>query len=226
MFSQLPLSEKDGRLFSYAGEWCGAPHANVAAVRHALLERKAAREAYEDGKPAAPVAAKCQLLRVACEGLVRALSSTKCVCAGAASLLTCADHQIAPALSDTFKKIFCSCRDPSAEETALAASEAGRAYACLRDRGIRRPEVYALCCCLSAFREDLTLADGTLSFEALRLLYKIARHVFEEEDPERALLRGRATCTIIGKTFTDPYDIILQYETWILSNSNVQSARP
>lgn len=227
MFSQLVLSEKDARLLAYAGEVCGAPHPVVQSVLCAIADRKSAREAYERGIPAAPVADKCNHLRVTCDALARQLTSRQGACGVAYALLTCAEHQIAPALSDIFKKIFSSCSDPSPQELSLAASESGRAFASLRahEGGVRRTLAFALCCALSGFRDDLTLSDGTLSYERLHLLYKIARGVFEDSDCERALLRGRAAIKIVTNG-DDGYDILLAHERWILSSSNAPNAPP
>lgn len=224
MFSQLALSEDDARMLVRAGEWCNAPRITVSLAERAIADRKAARDAFSAGAPAAPVGEACSRMRTACEALSTALAARRGACGVAYGILSCAEHQLAPTLSDAFKKILSSCSEPSAQEHALAASESGRAFANIRANSIKRANLFAVCCALSSLRDDLTLADGTLSFDRLHLLYKIVRRVFEEPDQETALLRGKAAVKI-ATSGADIYDTLVGHETWILSNSSVQNAQ-
>lgn len=231
MFSQIHLTEGDARILARAGEWCGCPQITVTTVWCAITARSEARKSYELGVPAAPMAEACNHLRNACDALARSIAHKRGPYACSYNLLSCAEHQIPAVLSDTFKKIYCSCSDPSSEELSLAASESGRAFAVLRTGGFQRARAFALCASVCSIRDDLTLPDGRLSFESLKLLYKVSRHVFEySTDAETALLRGKAATRIITQS-EDTYDALLRHEAsavalWTQSRSSAGGAPP
>ena len=217
MFRAVRLSDCDVRLLLSVARWtCSAPPVAVEAVRAAYVARKEAALAFARGDPAVPALERCSHLRDACEALARHVLGRRPGADAAMQLLLGPEHGIPLALCEVFKKILISSLvDPSSEETSIAAAEAGRALASLRARceqgGFPRATAFVACLALYAIREELAAPNGRLSFEALRLLYEIARRVFEEQNTSLSIARGRAAARLF--TGADaPYALLLAYE--------------
>lgn len=219
MFRAVSLSDSDVRLLLSVAHWtCSAPHSAVEAARAAFVARKEAAFAFSRGEPAVPAGERCSQLRAACDALARNVLGRRPGAESAMQLLVGPEHGIPMALCEVLKKILISSIvDPSAEEISIAASEAGRAVVSLRAKtgAVPRATAFVICLALYAIRDELAEPNGRLNFDALRLIYDIARRAFEEDNTAQSIARGRVAARLF-RSAESPYVLLLAYEEEML----------